>query len=348
MPRITIKDIAARLSLSPATVSRALAGDSSIRLETRRRVEEAAAAMGYRPNVLAASLRRGRSHNIGVAISEFTPTCCEIIEGIQAVLQPRGITLTILSSNLDPVSELANLQLMQRNMVDGIILVFCHNEANMAEYRHMESLGYPMVFVGSYADGVRAQRILIDVSDRPYFMMDHLIHAGYRRIALVDNSPEVGRTGQLIPSYREALAKFGIEYDPRLVMFYPPGIGSGTLVVDRLMDGGIPFDCIFTYSDHMAVGILNRLRQRGLKVPSEVGVASYYGTGMARTACPQLTCMETDLVRLGRLAAESMTRLLDGAAPEADIVLTPRLAVRGSTDAGAPIVDAVAALSFAK
>lgn len=338
MPRITIKDLAQDLQLSVSTVSRALSGDTSINADTRRRVADRAREMGYRRNRIASSLRSGSTRTIGVLVSQFSSTCSAVIEGIQQVASDRGVALLIASSNLDHKRELDNIRMMLHNMVDGLILVFSHHNANRDELKRLIDEQYPMVFVGSFPDGLAVSRAMIDDETRPYFLMDHLIHAGYRRIALVDNTPEVGRTGTLLPTYREALDKFGIPFDPELVLCSPPGIDGGARVVDHLMDWGIGFDCIYTYSEYVAAAALNRLRCRGLSVPGDVGVATYYGTALGRITNPQITSMEIPLTELGRKACRLLfDHLLDPSAPPSDVHVMTTLKVRGSTLADAPI-----------
>lgn len=340
MPRTTIKDIAAALCLSVATVSRALADDPSISADTRHRVQDKARQMGYRRNRLAEALRSGSSHSIGVLISQFSSTCSAVIEGVQQVASQHNVALLIASSNLDAKREKANIRMMQHNMADGLILIFTHHNANYEEFRHMALSRYPVVFVGSFPDGLAVSRAIIDDEIRPYFLMDHLINAGYRRIVLVDNVPEVGRTGTLLPTYREALDKFGIPFDPALLMNARPGVDGGREIVDQLLERGIDFDCIYTYSEYVAAAVLNRLRQRGLRVPQDVGVATYYGTPMGRVTNPQITSMEIPLVELGRAAAELLFRQIadPGTEPE-DVRVMTQLKVRGSTVADAAIED---------
>ena len=116
MKRITIKELAERLGLSPSTVSRALAGDRNIRRETRERVSRLAGELGYRPNPVAVNLRSGRSNTVGVIVPEMvTPFAATVIGGIQRVLYGRGLKVIIAQSDENPQTECGNLELTPEN-----------------------------------------------------------------------------------------------------------------------------------------------------------------------------------------------------------------------------------------
>ena len=124
MKHVTIKDIAHHLTISVSTVSRALAGDKNIRKETKEKVLEAAKQLGYRPNPVATNLKYGHTNTVGVIVPEMvTPFASCIIHGIQELLYANGIKVIIADSEEDPEKERENIRLMERFMVDGIIII---------------------------------------------------------------------------------------------------------------------------------------------------------------------------------------------------------------------------------
>ena len=126
MKHVTIKDIARYLSLSVSTVSRALVDDKNIRKETKEKVLETAQKLGYKPNPVATNLKYGHTNTVGVIVPEMvTPFASRVISGIQDVLYANGIKVIIAESNEKPATEKENLLLMERFMVDGIIISLC-------------------------------------------------------------------------------------------------------------------------------------------------------------------------------------------------------------------------------
>ena len=163
MKRITIKELAERLGLSPSTVSRALAGDRNIRRETRERVSRLAGELGYRPNPVAVNLRSGRSNTVGVIVPEMvTPFAATVIGGIQRVLYGRGLKVIIAQSDENPQTECGNLELMERFMVDGVIACPCDAIRNGEIYRRIRQRGVPLVFYDRAPLRVDASRVIVD------------------------------------------------------------------------------------------------------------------------------------------------------------------------------------------
>ena len=123
MKRVTIKDIASHLHLSTSTVSRALVDDKNIRRETRDRILAAADELGYRPNPVAKNLKYGRTNTIGMIVPELvTPFAAEVSKGVKSVFYPLGMKVLLADSEEDSAKELENLRMMERFMVEGIII----------------------------------------------------------------------------------------------------------------------------------------------------------------------------------------------------------------------------------
>lgn len=149
MRRVTIKDIAHHLRLSPSTVSRALAGDKNIRKETRDLIYKAADELGYRRNRLAVSLRSGRSNIIGAIVDKMTDTpTLHLLAGVEKTLHDRGMHLMLANSDDTASREWANLRMMEDARVDGIIVVAYAYKENREEYAKLRRAGVPVVFVG--------------------------------------------------------------------------------------------------------------------------------------------------------------------------------------------------------
>ena len=135
MKHTTLKDIAKQLSLSVSTVSRALLDDKNVRKETKDKIIAMAKELGYKPNPVATNLKYGHTNTIGVIVPEMvTPCAARVIKGIQNILYSQGIKVIIAESNEDYLKERENLKLMERFMVDGIIISLCSYKKNKDEY----------------------------------------------------------------------------------------------------------------------------------------------------------------------------------------------------------------------
>ena len=171
MKRVTIKDIANHLCLSPSTVSRALADDKNIRQDTKTLISQAADELGYRRNRLAVSLRSGRTNIIGVIVDQMCDnSTLHILVGAERYLHERGINMMVANSEGSHDRERDNLMMMHDAQVDGMVVAICDPDENNSVYLKFKRLGIPLVFLRNAPTGIISSHISLngDVSDVSY------------------------------------------------------------------------------------------------------------------------------------------------------------------------------------
>lgn len=333
MKHITIKDIARSLCISVSTVSRALTDDKNIRRETREAVLREAERLGYRRNPVAMNLKMGRTNTIGVIVPEMhTPYASQVIAGIQSVLYKNGQKVMIAESDENPDRERENLQMMEDFMVDGMIVSLCSWRKNADVYRRLADSGMAIVFYDRLPHGLDGMpQVVVDDNNDSYFMTEHLIRLGRRRIAYLYGPDDVYNTVERGRGYREAMEKFHI-YDPQLIVKTGMTFADGAAAVDRLISDGTEFDAVYAFTDTLAIGAMNRLREHGRCVPDDVAVAGFSGTELSTIVHPQLTTVEPPLGEMGRRAAEMVLEKVNH--PDMEnrrIVLRTQMKCRAST-----------------
>ena len=336
MKHVTIKDIARSLCISVSTVSRALTDDKNIRRETREAVLREAERLGYRRNPVAMNLKMGRTNTIGVIVPEMhTPYASQVVAGIQSVLYKNNQKVMIAESDEDPNREHESLLMMEEFMVDGLIVSLCSWQKNTDVYRRLADSGMAIVFYDRLPHGMDDMPcVTVDDNNDSYFMTEHLIRLGRRRIAYLYGPDDVYNTVERGRGYREAMEKFHV-YDPQLVVKTGMTFADGAAAIDRLVSGGVEFDAVYAFTDTLAIGAMNRLRELGRRVPEDVAVASFSGTELSTIVFPQLTTVEPPLEEMGRRAAELVLEKVRN--PEAEnrhIVVRTEMKCRASTGEG--------------
>jgi len=336
MKRITIKELAGRLGLSPSTVSRALADDRNIRRETRTQVLRLAEELGYRPNPAAVNLRSGRGDTVGVIVPEMvTPFAATVIGGIQQVLCDRGLKVLIAQSDEDPAVERENLLLMERFMVDGIIACPCDATRNGGVYRSLRQRGVPLVFFDRAPLSVDAPKVIVDDFATSYFLMEHLVRRGCRRIVHLGGPAHIPNAEARLRGFRYAVEKFGLAPDGGTVIAAGVTFDDGRAAADELLRCAPDADGLFAWTDTVAIGAMNRLMECGVRIPERMAVAGYSGTVLSTIVNPQLTTVEQPLGEMGRRAAELLLeRIADATLPDRSVVLTAQIRERASTARG--------------
>lgn len=334
MKRVTIKDIAEFLTISVSTVSRALTGDKNIRQETKERVEAAARELGYKPNPVATNLKYGRTNTVGVIVPEMiTPFASQVISGVQEVLYQHGIKVVIADSNESWEQERENLTMMERFMVDGIIVNLCNFKENQDIYNQLQAQGLPMVFFDRIPHLMNVSQVIVDDYIKSFFLIERLILSGRKRIIHFKGPDYVYNSTERARGFTDALNKYHIKPDPQLIIKSGLHFEDGAAAIERLVAKEIEFDAIFAFTDTVAIGALNKLRELNYKVPADVAVASFSGTILSTIVHPQLTTVTPPLQQMGNEAANLiLEKIKNPDAPTRSIVLDATTNYRASTE----------------
>ncbi|MFI3316802.1 MAG: LacI family DNA-binding transcriptional regulator [Rikenellaceae bacterium] len=334
MKRVTIKDIAKHLTISVSTVSRALSDDKNIRMETREKVIAAAKKLGYRPNPVATSLKSGRTNTIGMIVPEMiTPYAAQVIGGAQEVLHKYGFKVIIAESHESWEQERENIETMERFMVDGILVSICDYQRNAEAYSRLLDQGVPIVFFDRIAHKMSVSQVIVDDYIKSFFLTEHLLRSGRKRIVHLQGPKSVYNSVERTKGYHDAIAKFKADDSPELIVKKGIGFEDGAAAIDELIERKVEFDAIFAFTDTLAIGAMNRLREHGMSVPDQVAVSSFSGTILSTIVNPQLTTVEAPLRQMGLRAAELIVEKIENPqAPTRSIVLDAEIVLRASTE----------------
>jgi DNA-binding LacI/PurR family transcriptional regulator len=321
--RTTMADLAKLAGVAKITVSRALAGSPAVRPELRRRIEHLAAEHGYRMNASAQSLRLQRTDSIAAVIEMnpsaerpmFEPLVLMVIGAMlqEATLAGYRLVLTIRSQ----VERHASLD------VDGIVLL--GQGAHDASTQNLRKLGIPMVVWGAPEPGLDDDIAFLGSDNRAggALIAAHLMSLGRSRMLFV------GVTAHPEVRMRFEGLEGGIKDHDARVMQVPSEFNRGAAKAATLgaLEFGVPFDAVVAASDEMALGAIDALRERGLRVPEDVSVVGFDDT----RADASLTTVRQDFARAGREAVQILLKLI-AAEPVPPVTLLPiELITRGST-----------------
>ena len=326
MKHVTIKDIARSLCISVSTVSRALTDDKNIRKETREMVVEEAKRLGYKRNPVAMNLKMGRTNTIGVIVPEMhTPYASQVINGIQEVLYKKNQKVMIAESDEKPERELENLKMMEQFMVDGLIVSLCSYRKNIEMYQQLAADGMAIVFYDRIPYGLKMSQVVVNDNVDSYFMVEHLIRLGRKRIVYLQGPDDIYNAYQRGLGYREAMEKFHL-FDPSLIVKTGMTFKDGADAIDRLKYNKVEFDAVFAkISDVGFIEVSPPFHSYILDVTNWLPLPckGYY---------PSRTTMEPPLEEMGRKAAELvMEKINNPEMEDRQVVLKTTMQCREST-----------------
>jgi DNA-binding LacI/PurR family transcriptional regulator len=320
---VSIRQVAARAGVSPATVSRVFTQPDTVAAETRRRVQTAADELAYTPHPVARSLARGRTGNLGIVVPDIANSFSAVIaKAVQSEALREGYALFIAGSNHRPDEEYRLARAIAAQ-VDGLLLV----TPGMPDERFEElSAITPVAVFNREVAGCPAA--LIPAVDGTTQAVEHLHALGHHKIAYVAG-PKVYSNTMRLRAFRaacERLGVSGIEIDLDDARF-SAGVRAGDLVLAS------PVTAVVAYNDEVAVGVMNRLAQRGVKVPDDVSVIGFDDTGLAEMVMPLLTTVRLPATAAGAAAVRMLLDLVnerDGAL-DARVELGSELVIRSTT-----------------
>lgn len=332
---VTLQDIADRLDVSVATVSRALAGYSDVAEGTRARVLQAAEQMGYRPNVTARRLQQQRTETLGFVIPTHGPRFSdpffsELLAGIGNEAAEREYDL-LVSTRAPGAEELRTYEHMVREQrVDGMLVVRTRHRDPRIIYLLEESL--PFVAFGRSDVEDDFPYLDVDGQQGVRRITEHLIDAGHRRIAYISAPTDLMFASHRLAGYREALEAHSIPFDERLLIEGELTERSGYAAAMRCLKSDTRPSAIVACNDLMALGAISAARELGLTVGRDLAVTGFDDVPLAAHAHPPLTTVRQPIYEIGRRMCRMLICLLEDEPLEhRHAILEPELVVRASS-----------------
>ncbi|SFE54547.1 LacI family DNA-binding transcriptional regulator [Thermophagus xiamenensis] len=320
---VTITDIANKMGITPSTVSRALAGNQRVSAKTRSAVLKVAEGLGYRPNALASSLRRGRSDTIGMIVPRINRHFfSHVISGVEAILNPAGYSLLICQTHEREEDERKAVRTLLQNRVGAIII---SHSVETYEFDHLLDIiseGILLIQFDRVTDKVKCPRIINDNFLGALRSTRHLIKNGCKRIAHFAGALHVNVYRERFEGYKYALKQSNIEFDPDLVVENCIVQESGEEAAENLYHNQ-KIDAIFAASDFSALGALKQLRDMGIKIPQEIKICGFANEPFAGLVEPGLTSVEQNAFEMGNQIARSIISNLEKDEFDEEEILIP-------------------------
>ncbi len=287
----TIKDVAKRAGVSISTVSNVLNSSKYVSDELTQKVQAAIADLHYRVDVTARNMKIRNTKMIGVIVSSFHIIFVpQVMNGIQKYASEHGYQILFYSSDFSFEKEKHCVSLLLDHKVDGIILNSVASYLEKKYFRELASLtaSHKKVFVVSLERVISGPKIHDVVYDR-------------------------------LCGYRAALEDAGLVYDTSMIEYGDYTTLSGYLAMKRIIMNGIQFDGVFSCNDQMAIGVLKAMKENRIDCPSRVKVIGFDNTYVSSIAVPSLTTINVPKVRMGTVAAQKLTEMIEGTLPSGEI-----------------------------
>lgn len=320
----TIKDVAKVAGVSISTVSRVINDSKPVSSEARQKVLDAIEELGYKPNEVARTLVTKRSYLIGIIVTDIGNSyVAEIVRGIEEVGRMYDYDIILCSSFGDKKSEIKFINLLTGKQAEGIVLV--SDEVNEEAIELLKSYKLPFVYLNRYLDIKELPTVSIDSEKASYEMTKYLIELGHKDIIYVatskgDNSIE----GLKIKGFEKALKRSGIE--KKIILnakgsTMEDGYNLGEKVLNKLNKDEVT--AVFCGQDEIAIGIMNYLYDKGIKVPDDLSVAGYGDDKISSIYRPKLTTVVEPGYDIGAVSIRQVIKEIEGEETEEKAIDLP-------------------------
>jgi len=337
----TTAALAKHLGISRWTISRVLNGHSGVKEETVRKVKQAIQELCFQPSALARGLRGGQTATVGVCFQDLdSPVMAMRAAALQQRLREEGYDTVIELSGSSVELERNAIRRFVGHHVDGIVLIFSRLTADDPSINLLQREKVPCFWIDP-ENAVPGDKVVLDRSRSMKLILEHLVGLGHKKIALLGIDPQNPFGALRIPGLMRYAPEAGLDFEQDFHFVFHSGETNHTFDYGYELAGeliekssGILPTAIIALNDRIAIGVINRLREDGIRVPEDVSVVGYDNIAVAEHFFPTLTTVDHQTDRLMDLAVRGLLERLDPGKidlPPRELSVQPKLIIRKST-----------------
>jgi len=338
---ISIREVAAHAGVSVGTVSNVLNRPDIVAQPTRDRVNAAIKALGFVRNESARQLRAGRSRTIGLVVLDVAnPFFTDVARGVEDEASMSGLSVILCNSDEQLPKETRYLELLEEHRVQGILITPVTTGDGAGErLARLQRRGTPVILVDSRSPSGSQCSVAVDDVLGGDFAVTHLLEEGHERIAYVGGPLGLRQVADRLDGAARALERVGATVDDLLMIDTPAlnvsaGQRAGATIAE--MPTGQRPTAAFCANDLVALGLLQEMTRRQIRVPDDVAIVGYDDIEFAAAAAVPLSSVRQPRHQLGRTAAQLLLEeaLGDGGHQHREVIFQPELEVRRSSQGG--------------
>jgi LacI family transcriptional regulator len=337
---VTLRDVAKRAGVSAMTVSRVVNGGGGVDPETQRRVEDAILALDYVPNRLARGLISQQSKTIGLIVPDVVnPFFAPVVRGAETTARKAGYRVLLCNSEAELRLEREYIEDLITHRIEGLLIAPASDRSRVSLLA-LQKGGFPIVLLDRSLPDFECDMVVSDSISGARRLVEHLIKVGHRRIAHFTESDDVSTGRERLEGYRQALEAAGLPFSEELVFRTTVDRIGGYRATQQMLEHAPLPTAIFAVNNMTAVGAMQALRERGMRVPNDIGLVCYDDIEHLAVLSPFMTVVDQPAETFGSLGAQLLFERIANKAGNRSrrIVLQADLIIRNSccVNAGVP------------
>ena len=301
---VSITDIAHALGITPSTVSRALAGSSRVKEETRIAVEKKAREMGYQRNIVAANLRKGRSNIVGIIVPRIhREFFSNVIGGAENVLGEAGYNVLICQTIESKEAEIKALKTLRNYNVAAVLISHAIESTNSAHIKDSLGSDIPLIQFDRVFPDLPGAKIVGANCDGAFTATKHLIEQGYRKIGTIAGYMSSLAYVERLAGYKLAIESAGLPYDESIVYYDTIVKETGYAACEKALEQGC--DALYCAGDFSALGAIEYLKEKDIRIPEDFGIVGTANESFTALMSPSLSSLGQHPFEMGQAAAKA-------------------------------------------
>ena len=310
---VTIYDIAKKLNISPATVSRGLQDHPAISKKTKKKIFDLVDELGYRTNHFARNLRQQKTKTIGVIVHELNSNfITSVLAGIEKVTTEEGYDIIIAHSSESYSKEAANAKNLFNKRVDGLIASLSFDTTNLDHFKPFVDKGVPVMFFDRVEQDGNNTVVVIDNDKCGYVATTHLIEQGCKQIVHITSSLKRNVYSQRFKGYKDALFDNGIDFNENLLIVSDLSEKAGIEAALKVLKMKPLPDGAFITNDFVAAVFMRTIKEHGVSIPGDIAIVGFNNDAIGKLIEPALTTINYPGVDVGEIAARNLINHLKG------------------------------------
>lgn len=313
--KVTIADIAKKANVSKMTVSRVLSGKGQVAPETAERIRRIAEKMEYHPNLIARSLASKQTKILGVIIPKIEHMfldnyIAQILSGVTDIALQNDYKIILCPVDVTQKSETAYLNISRTKMLDGMILV--KTKINDPNLKKLVEIDFPFVLVNYKSSSDKIHYIDSHNIKGAHMAVEYLYNSGHRKIAFVAGSMDETNARDRMKGFKTAMQSYNLHCPDEWIIYGDFSKEKAYSESEKLFTGVTIPSAIFCSDDYMAIGVMEQINKKNLRIPEDVAVMGFDDIELAAYVKPSLTTIRQPIYELGKSSAQMLLNIVDG------------------------------------
>lgn len=331
--RVSLKDLAAQLGVSIATVSRALRNSHEVGEDLRAKVQKLAKELNYRPNPFAQSLRSEAPKVIGVVVPNLvTHYYSAVLDGIEDYASQEGYSVIAINSHENYIKEEKAIDNFINMHVEGIIACLSQDTVDYSHFEEIHKMGIPLVFFARTCLPELFSQVVANGAEAAQMATSHLLQTGSKRVAFLGGPNHLDMVRRRKHGYLEALKEHRLPIDRSIVVCDKIDFEQAREQTIKLLSQPDRPDAILAFNDIITYAAFDAIKTLGLRIPEDVAIIGFTDTDASAFVTPKLSSIEDQSHKTGAVACELLMRCISGDTTIYREVVPMILKIRESSD----------------